>query len=203
MRAASMLLLAAGAGCGDGQRRSPSEPVAREAPAANVAANPRAVQPTGGEGCEPVAPAADRLALPRSAIIRLRTRVLPIGAVQPEDEAAVRSAFAESVADRLRREGRDPAIFETGAAAETVAPGDVVLTICVSRGAAAGSYRLQVMAVQNGRRWSETVERPEGKRPDYRGIADEDGRPRGNPMLESLVTDLRMIGAQFGRALDL
>jgi hypothetical protein len=138
------------------------------------------------------------------------TRVVMTSSVEPETAVALhlpaRTAdslstnVVERIADRLRREGRDPAIFTIGTGA-AAGPEDVLVEQEVRPGQRSGSYTLILIARQGESSWSSTIERTGGVNPEWKGIADENGRPTGNAKLESLLMDSRTLAERLTKAL--
>jgi hypothetical protein len=163
----------------------------------------------GAPGCARYASGGDRLRLPTTSHVHVRTifsdavAFARLSPDRPHATTQLSSSLIETLAARLRSVGRDPAVFATHPIPGGIGPDDLVILQCVELGRAGEWYRLLVTAEQKGRRWHGFVHRKKGESPHYRGIADETGRTRGDPLLESLQLDSIMLAERLSQNIDL
>jgi hypothetical protein len=137
------------------------------------------------------------LRIARGSRVGVRIEVIPAAVSSRRSPDQVRLGLHDSVvqpiADRLRRQGTDPFIFNLVNRDFSDKIG-IRVTQVVDANRIGGPYCLTLIARQGRSYWSASIARPNGLNPNYQGIADDiSGKENPERYFDSILTDSRML----------
>lgn len=146
------------------------------------------------------------LRIARSSRVGVRIEVAPAEVSRRRSPDQVRlglyTAVVRPIADRLRSQGADPAIFDLMNTEVPDGP-SIWITQRVDVDKMGGPYRITLNARQGQSYWTASVNRQNGTNPNYRGIADESGKANPEAYFEAIAIDTQMLAARLAKAIKI